>query len=292
MAGLENFLATEEGEAAPAEPTPPVAIEEPQGEPAPVAEAPEKIAEPVAAAEDEEGAPPAPESDDVKGLRAALQAERGKRNDYKGERDRLAGEVAALKAQMDAFAKAPPPPPSVPVQQAPQQPPQQAQPAPDPATQPVEFARWQQAQIQAVIRNERFNVSEAVLRRQLGSEEVDAKIAIFKKAAETNPVLQAQLEHQPDPYGWAYEQAKRIQAMEEIGPDPGAFRAKLEADLRAKLEAELREKLQAEYGGVPVRPAPNLTPSLGTARSAAPRSAEPVSAPDFYDVFKRPRKQG
>lgn len=268
MKQLEDFLDTPAEIVA--EEEPPVVEQEP--EPAPV----EPEAEPVEAAKPDE---PAPVPDDVTGLKSALQAERAKRNDYKGERDRLAGEMAALKAQLETIQKAP-----APVVQQQAVAPQPVR-VPNPVEDPEGFAQFQEQRLEQRLFNERLNLSESMLRHQLGNEEVDAKIEAFKKAATANPALRAELSTQPNPYKWAYETGQRLLAMDEIGTDPAAYRAKLEADIRAKLQAEFA-------AAAPAAAAPRvaLPQSLGTARSAAPRNAVVDNVPtDFDDILKRKR---
>lgn len=265
MAELDDFLGDEPGQAEADAPS--AAVETPE----------------VQAAEPEGTAPPAepsvkeddadhPVPDDVAGLRSAIQAERAKRNDYKGERDRLQGEMAAIKAELEAARKAPP-----------AQPVQEQQPEPQAIPNPVEDPQGYHAYQQRMLFNERLNQSEMMLRDQ--HDDVDEKMAVFKQAATANPALRSELTRQVHPYRWAYQQAQRIIAMEEIGGDPAAYRAKVEAELRAKWEAE--------YTGTQPQAAPRiqLPQSLGTARSAGSRSTPVINvAESFDDILAVPRK--
>lgn len=219
------------------------------------------------------------EPEDTKGLRSALQAERAKRNDYKGERDRLAGEMAALKAQLEA-AQRPAAAAPAPVQR------QEPMAVPSPVEDPAGYHAF----IQRTEFNNRLNFSEALLRDKVGDDaDVDAKIALWKSAAEKNPAMQAELVRQPHPYQWVYREATKLAALAEIGDDPAAFRAKAEADIRAKVRAEI----EAEYAGAApaatAAPRVTLPQSLGTARSAAPR-ATVQDAPAFEDIFARRKR--
>lgn len=241
----------------------------------------------------------AAEPDDVRGLRSAVQTVRRERNDYKGQVDRIAGELAAerrererLAAEIEALRKAP---------AAPAQPPAQ----PDRGMEalaipnPVEDPEGWQLHYQRMLFNERLNNSEAMLRSQVPDEDVDAKMAVFKKAADANPSLRFELQRQAHPWRWAYQTAQKILAMEEIGTDPAAYKAKTEEELRARLEAEIRAKVEEELrGAAPVevttarpRQQPNIPTSLGTARSAAPRAAVVESIPTMQDVFGRGRNR-
>lgn len=226
-------------------------------------------------------AAPDPEElpEDIRGLRSALQAERGKRNDYKGERDRLAGELAATKAALEAAearAKAAPVP----------APPAVEEPAAPAIPSPLEDPQGYHLYTQRMLFNERLNLSEAMLREAPGVENIDEKLAAFKKAADANPALKVELSRQAHPYRWAYDQGARMLAMAEVGDDPAAFRAKIEAEVRAQIEAELAGKAPPR-GAVEAIAIPR---SLASVTSSAPRMTAVEPAPEFEAVFA-PRKR-
>jgi hypothetical protein len=93
------------------------------------------------------------------------------------------------------------------------------------------------AQVQQLMLNERLNISEMALRRELGPEAVEAVKAEFVQAMRSNPALQAQLYQQPDPYAWAAKQVEVMKLQREIGDDPAAYRAKLRAEIEAEMNA-------------------------------------------------------
>lgn len=257
MAELDEFLGGSEPEEEPpvvseAEPEVAAAVEEPEAEPEPEPAAPEPA-----------------EPSDVVGLKAAIQAERAKRNDYKGERDRLAGELAAIKAQMEAAAK-------VPVVQAEPPAPRQAVAVPNPVEDPEGYHRHNQD----VIFNERMNMSELMLRNQITDKaDVDAKIEKFRALVKVNPSLGSELRQAVHPWQFAYDTAAKHQALEEIG-DPASYRSKLEAEIRASVMAEMAGTAPAP------QPRVQLPTSLGTARSAGSRNVPVVNIPtDFDDIL-------
>lgn len=307
---LNNFLGAAEQEA---EPRPQPEQEAPQQQPEQGRQEPEHAEpepqEPDAGAEG--GAATDGEGDDgepadVRGLRSAVQTVRRERNDYKGQVDRISGELAAerrererMAAEVEALRK-----------QYQQAPPQQQQPAPaevvpadipipNPLEDPQGFIQYQQHLQQRVLFNERLNNSEMALRSQIPDEDVDEKLAVFKKACDENPALRAELARQIHPYRWAYQTAQRIMAMNEIGTDPAAYKAKTEGEMRARLEAEIRAKLEEEMRGAappaqqqqPARQQPNIPGSLGTARSAAPRAVAVEGAPTLDQIFAPNRKR-
>jgi len=275
MAGeLDEFLGDAEVHAdAPVEAVAPVEAD------APAAEAAEGAAAPAEAAAKEE--PAAPEPEDVTGLKSALQATRRERADHKGRADRLDGEAAALRAELEALRKAAAPAPAAaPV----------AAPAPEPQAipSPLEDPQGYHQYMQRTLFNERLNASEIMLRESVDGADVDAKMAVFKKAAESNSDLRKELSRQPHPYRWAYQQAQKIMAMEEIGTDPAAFRAKVEAEIRAQVEAELAGSEPAA-GAAAGRVA--IPRSLSTVRSSGSRTAPVMNIPESLDeILATPRR--
>lgn len=272
---LNDFLAAEGGPTD-ADPSPAVVAD-----PALAADLAAPVEEPTPPEPPVVDEPPEEIPEDLRGTRDALLAERAKRKDWKGQADRLSGELTATKAALDeATRKAALPPPAPPAPAAEAAPPMVI---PSLLEDPVGYHAYMQRQIF----NERLENSELRLRDKF--DDVDAKIEVFKKAADANPALRAELSRQRDPYRWAYDYAKRTMAQEEIGDDPAAFRAKIEAEVRAKVEAEY-----AAAGADPVQvaaPALRIPRSLGTAPSVAPRMQAVADPMEFEDIFKRaPRR--
>ena len=222
--------------------------------------------------------PPDEVPEDVRGLREALQATRAKRNDYKGDRDRLTGELTATKAQLEAALKAPP----APAQPTPAADPPAAVVVPNPLEDPQGY----HAHTQRTMFNERLNFSEAIFREGKDPADVNAKVAAFKAAADANPALRAELTRQSHPYKWVYDQGANALAMSEIGTDPAAYKARMKAELLAELEAE-------NAGAAPVigAPAVRLPRSLATTPSSAPRMQAIEEAPTDLDEILGRRKR-
>lgn len=309
MSSLNTFLGDDSPDA---EPTPAVVPTDPSPAPEPAQPDPEPALEPVDATPTEVPADPPPVDPvdapaepvegeqtpaDVKGLLAAVQATRRQREDHKGRADKLEGELAAHKAELEALRKAaltPPPAPPQPAAPVVQQQPAEPVPIPNPLEDP---AGWQAYQSQVML-NERLNTSETILRSQIPDEDIDAKMEVFKKACDSNPSLRIQLAQQAHPWKWAYSHAQKLMAMDEIGADPAAYRSKLETELRAKIEAELLEKAAAAtpepaaalapVAAAPAAPRPNIPASIATTRSAGPRESVVMEeAPSFAEVFAR-----
>jgi hypothetical protein len=245
---LDSFLASETQAATP-EPAPREAPEPRQEAPEPKAEAkgqpepkpPEDDAEPPQALDGEPVIP-----------RRAYEDERRKRQDWKEKAARLEGELAAYKAQQEQ-ARQPQPeqmPPLAPI---------------DPAQDPVGFT----ARLQQVLLNERLNNSEERLREKIGDEKLNEYVNEFKQLAQRDQTLFGKLYSQTNPYAWMTREVDRLRHLREVGDDPSAYRARIEAEARAKWEQEQAAKPQPPL----VSPAAGMQPSLATARSVAGRTA-------------------
>jgi len=246
-------------QAPPAEPTPPPAPS-PQSEPKPAEKPPE--------AEDD-GEPPPPLEGQQGVARRAYEDERRKRQNWVERASRAEAERDELRKQLEAAQRpAQPPPPQ-----------QQYIPPPDPATDPHGFAQFLVQRQQESLLNERLNMSELALRDKLGDEKVNAYVAEFKEAARADPSLWNKLHAQVHPYGWLTREVEKQRLHRDVGDDPAAFRARIEAEARAKWEAEAKT-------APPISPAAGLQPSLATARSVAGRSAPTWSGePSLEDVL-------
>lgn len=215
-------------------------------ETAETAEIPEETQAPEAA-EQPEGAPAAPEKEPdhvpVGVLVKAREDWKEKATRYE-ERQRAAETRAQeLEARLRQYEQ-----------------PQQGQPQSDPL----------QAVQQQVI-NERFNMSEMLVRQQY--QDADEKVQVFMDAARANPALAAALQTQRHPWEFAYKEGARMLMLKEVGDDPAQYREKLKAELMAELQ---------KSNPAPA-PALNLPQSLNGARSVAPRSAQAFTGPTPLD---------
>lgn len=276
---MDEFLSSLEPEEPPAPEVveTPAPVEAEAGSPPPPP--PESTPAPAPAEDDE------PIPDDQKGILAALQAERAKRKDHKGRADKLEGELAAIRAELEAQRKAPPPPPPSAATPPPViEPPRQI---PNMAEDPEGYHQYISEQFLQL----RLSNSEATLRATVPDADVDEKIAAFKRAADANPALGVELTRQQHPWKWAYDQGKRLLALAEVGDDPNAFRTKvrseIEAEVRAKILAEMAEGVGVSTPAGP--PVVQLPGSLSNARSTGGRVAAPT-APDWDEIWDKRKK--
>ena len=194
---------------------------------------------PEVAQEVVDAAPPAADTDKHVPL-AALEAERGQRRDWKEKALKGQGEIDALRRELEAARRTP----------QPQQPAEEA-----PELDPVQ---------QQYLRAETItlNHSERMARKAYGDEEVDKAFAKLRSAG--NHLVQQALQA-ADPWDFVVKEGRKLALLEEIGDDPAAYRARLEAEFEAKRSAE--------------PPKPVLPTSLATARSSGARSAPAFNGP-------------
>jgi hypothetical protein len=240
-------------------------------QPAPPAEATPEAPKPEAKPEPAEDTEP-PEALEGEPIvpRRAFESIRRERQDWKARAVEAETRRTELERQL-AEAKQPP------VQQAP--------PQPFVPIDPVQDPQGYHQRIQGMLVNERLNLSELQLRKELGAEKVDALVNEFKQEAAKDPSLFPKLYQQLDPYGWAAKHLETIRMQREIGDDPAAYKARL----RAEFEADFKANGYAN-GTAPtihVSPVAGMAPSLATARSVAGRSAPAFTGPPSMDDILR-----
>lgn len=154
--------------------------------------------------------------------------------------------------------------------------PQQPQPAPDVLENPEGYQSFISEQVQSATRNAKLDMSEEMARSQYGDEVVEAAFQAFQ--AVQNPGLYQSLMAAKSPWSEMVKWHKKELLAQEIGNDPEAYKASVEAKVRAELEAEFNAKAVAEN----VAPAPSLAsqPNLGSRK--APAWTGPASAKDVY----------
>jgi len=256
---LESFLAEAAVEPAPA--------------PTPAAPEPPKEA-PRDAPKEAPKAAPETDTDDVDAAdrveqngksyipQPVLERERQRRQDWKERALRHEERAAALERQLEEAKRAAQAPP----------PQQQYIPPPPPIDPNVDlhgYLQQQEYRRQQELINERLNNSEMFLREKIGEAKVTEYVGEFRQLAQADPTLMGKLYSQPHPYAWMQREVDRQRMLRDVGDDPTAYRAKIEAEAREKWEAEAAaQQLQRAPS-----PAISTQPSLATARSVAGRTA-------------------
>jgi hypothetical protein len=116
-------------------------------------------------------------------------------------------------------------------------------------------------------------MSERYARSAHGQEVVDQALQAAVQAGATEFFRTRQ-----DPYGEMVNWFRGQQLSQEIGSDPVAYRAKIEAELTTKVQNEVLARLQAGR-----TPPTNLPPSLAQGTNAAAATAQVV--PDGRSFF-------
>lgn len=188
------------------------------------------------------GAPAAPQNESHVPL-AALEAERKGRQDWKEKAIRYEAELQHLREQ-----------------------------AANPPQERVQLDPLQSIQQQLI--NERFNTSEMLVKQ--AHPDADEVVGVFMEAARANPALSAALQNQRHPWDFAYKEGKRLAMLNEVGDDPSAYRAKIEAEVMARLQQSQPQAL-------------NLPTSLNGVRSVANRSTTAFTGPTPLDAIVNQR---
>ena len=263
---LEAFLASEAGDNKPA----PEPQEAPKPEPqqSPPAEPKEPGAPPEPQQEGDDDEPREARFGESSVPRQALLDERSKRQDWKekavraealaAEREKQAAELAKRIEALEQRQQATPPQPQYQESAF-----QWADPQTDPHTYNAQREMHQRA-----------NISEMMMRREIGAEATQKLIAEFHDLARTDPLLMQRVRMELDPFDFARREVERQRVLREVGDDPTSY----EKRLREKWEAEQAAKAPAI--ALPQNtPPPHMPPSLAGVRSAAPRGAPQWSGP-------------
>lgn len=174
-------------------------------------------------------------------------------------------------------------------------PPAQPQQAPDFYENPPAAVLHTVQPVVTELRNAMLHNSRLIAEQRHNEDVVKAADDAFAKAVGEGKLTSADPEFQqvmnsPNIYDAAVKWHRRILAQEEIGPDPAAYKAKLEAEIRAQLAAEAQPDAQTtqprQNGAAPVMPS-----NFATARNVGARSGPAWSGPTpIADIFARPRK--
>lgn len=127
----------------------------------------------------------------------------------------------------------------------------EAPPPPDVFEDPQKYTQYIGRQVQQSVIAAKLEMSRWQAEREFGKEALDEVIQYFDQ----NPAQSEQFLRAPSPYHAAKEFYDAQKTAQEIGKDPAAYKAKLEAEIRAKIEAEMAAKQASEMAR---KPAPSL----------------------------------
>lgn len=121
-------------------------------------------------------------------------------------------------------------------------------------------------QIVQQVTTAKLDISEEMTRNAHGDEVVDAAFQAFQ--AKQDPALYQSIMSARNPWGQLVKWHQAQTIAQEIGDDPAAYKAKVEAELRQKIEAEMVAK---QVSAAAAQPAPSLAHVTGTG-GGAPRT--------------------
>ena len=152
---------------------------------------------------------------------------------------------------------------------------------PDPKTQPVEYARFQQEQNAAIALNEKLNQSEYRARKGYGDDTVNEAFEWMndQMAADTTGKLRQELLSHVDPYDFAVEKYKAAQEAQKGGQaSAGAEDPEYQAFLAWKA---------SQQGGQPAAaPQPSAEkPKAPTSLAQRPSASGPAKVVETKDPF-------
>ena len=134
---------------------------------------------------------------------------------------------------------------------------------PKPIPNPVDDPAGYHAAIREELLIQRVDMSEALVRSQF--QDVDEKFETFKKHSANNPSLVQQVLADPNPWLRMYREAEKMAALDEIGPDPLAYRERIKAEILAELNGQKQPDQKPQQ-------VVQLPASLASVRSAGSRT--------------------
>ena len=145
-------------------------------------------------------------------------------------------------------------------------------PLPDVLDDQAGFTQSLEQRMTAQLQNERLNTSEAIARRDYGSEKVDAALQALE--ASGDPAAQQAILSKPLPYDALVKWHEGRQFAQKVGDDPAAYEARIREEARAQAIAEMEAKQTAASVGT----APSLAAqtSIGGRNSAVAPTLTPL----------------
>jgi hypothetical protein len=129
-------------------------------------------------------------------------------------------------------------------------------PAPDVFEDPQGYQKHMEQTVNQAVFQATLSMSRAAAVRQHGEDAVNAAAAsIDPSSAEYQAIIS-----KADPFHELMEHHTRQQAMQEIGDDPAAYKARMKAEARAEVEAEMATK---EVKATPPAPSLAASPNVG-----------------------------
>lgn len=158
--------------------------------------------------------------------------------------------------------------------------------APDWYAEPDRAAQTLQQQVSYQLTQTKVAMSQEFMRSQ--HKDYPEIEQVFTEAANRNPQLWQQLYQHPMPAQFAYQQGKKLKALQEIGEDPDAYRARIKEEATQQVLADLKGG-KIKLTGQPV-PQTRFPGTLADQTSAGmTQTAHVTDDAMMADVFARRR---
>lgn len=144
------------------------------------------------------------------------------------------------------------------------------EPAPDVLDDPEGYTKHMESTVNNAVFQATLRMSKAAAVRTHGETVVEAAAAsLDPSSAEYQGIIQS-----ADPFHALMEHHNRQQVMQEIGDDPAAYKARVQAEVRAELEAQQAVK---EVKTIPSAPSLAANPNVGARAGPAWSGPAPLS---------------
>jgi hypothetical protein len=228
----------------------------------------------------------APEQTDLEdAIKAVDQSRMVPLSELIQERKKFKGQISEVERRaIEAEAKARAYEQFAPRQQQPQRQPIQP---PDPFTEPEKFAAFVEWRAEQQVFTDRLHRSEERARDKHGDELVEEALEAAKQAGhvERGTFVQQDPRH---PWGALVKWHQEQKALAAIGPDPDAYRKKLEAEIRQQLAAEAAK---TGNGTTPGAPPTRFPGTLADNTAAGPQGAHLTEGAAMGSLFDTNRKR-
>ena len=157
---------------------------------------------------------------------------------------------------------------------------QEQKPAPDVLENPEGFAQHVNESVNYALQNQAANMSEEIMRMEMGDEAFEQKYQAFVELTQSNPDMGTKAMASPLPYHFALsevDKAEKAKSLENVDEYEAKIRAGVEAKIRAEVLAEVSAKAQQTA---------SITPSLAGTSSAGTVGSSTWSGPaPLEDIF-------
>lgn len=157
---------------------------------------------------------------------------------------------------------------------------------PDPIQDPQGYARFLLDHTEQQLINDRVNLSEDIARQTHGDKAVDEALNAAHQVG-----VAPRFQNHRNPFGALMQWYRQAKTLQEIGPDPDAYKTKLRDSIRTELLAELKAGKLTPNGQAQTPPA-RMPGTLADATGMGSQGALPVDPQrQLDDIFASGRRR-